>query len=216
MEQVLVLGADTLTPVEAIGLALVALLAPLVAYLIRGEARRAELRTGSREVAFYFPVFFGAVVLLGVANAIVGRVGVIALGSLLLAALVAHGVRTRRRVERDPAPPPPPPVEELPEEYRFKAAGGSLAGWGIPMVILAISSVAFDGQLAAAITLGVAAVAAAAGLTIVFRRRRQQAIIADVERRAAELPREDLRRLVELLEVEHGRFEMRRLRCLVA
>jgi hypothetical protein len=75
-----------------------------------------------------------------------------------------------------------------------------------------------DGQLAAGIILGLALLASAIGLTVVFgrRRRRQKGIIADVERRAADLPREDLRKLVELLEEEHGRFELRRLRRLVA
>jgi len=41
-------------------------------------------------------------------------------------------------------------------------------------------------------------------------------LIAEVERRAPDLPSEDLRKLVEVLEREHGRFEMRRLRRLIA
>ena len=86
------------------------------------------------------------------------------------------------------------------------------------MVILFAGNIAFDGSLAAAVTLGSAALAAAIGLVVVFRRRRERrrAIMDSVEGRAAGLPREDLRTLIELLEAEHGRFEMRRLRRLVA
>jgi hypothetical protein len=156
------------------------------------------------------PVWIRAAIIFGLLAVLVGY--------LLLGEARRSALR-RRHKQRDPAPAPPaPPIDELPPSYRSHDGGGRLAGWGLPITIVLVGRIAFDGQLAAGITLGLAVLAAAIGLTVVFgrRRRRQRAIIAEVERRAADLPSEDLRKLVEVLEREHGRFEMRRLRRLIA
>jgi hypothetical protein len=214
---VLLLAAEGTTAKQAVvGLIVLALLAGLVGFLILGESRRAQLRRGSRRAALLAPAGFLVVVLVQIVALELGRPVAIALFVAVVAVSALVALRARQREEDRPAPPPA--IEELPERYRFRDGGGSIAGWGLPLVIVLVGGTAFEGQLAAGLTLGLAALAAAIGLTLVFRRRRrrQRAIVADVERRAAELPREDLRKLVELLEVEHGRFEMRRLRRLLA
>jgi type VI protein secretion system component VasK len=52
-------------------------------------------------------------------------------------------------------------------------------------------------------------------LLLLWRRRRQRAIIEAVERQADSLDPAELESLVERLETEHGKLEMRRLRRLV-
>jgi energy-converting hydrogenase Eha subunit A len=195
------------------------LLAVLLGYLLFGQAQRSALRTGSWRVGLLVPAGFLVVVAVAIVRETLGRAAVIAVCVGLCAALLGAAALRDRHEQRDPAPAPPaPPIDELPPSYRFHDGGGSLAGWGLPISIVLVGRIAFHGQLAAGITLGLAVLAAAIGLTIVFgrRRRQQREIIAEVERRAADLPSEDLRKLVEVLEREHGRFEMRRLRRLIA
>ena len=196
-------------------------LAVLVGYVLLGEARRAALRTGSWRVGLLLPAVFLVVVAVAVVRETLGRAAVIAVCVALCAALFgAAALLDRRHKQRGPAPAPPatPPIDELPPSYRFHDGGGRLVGWGLPITIVLVGRIAFHGPLAAGITLGLAVLAAAIGLTVAFgrRRRRQREIIAEVERRASDLPSEDLRKLVEVLEREHGRFEMRRLRRLIA
>jgi len=201
------------------GILLLGVLALLIGYLLIGQAGRDKLRRGTPWTALSFPGALVLTVVFAIAGEELEGPARTALVVGCVSALGLFVAYRRRRLEVDPPPPPPPPpVEELPDEYRFRDGGGSIAGWGIPMVILFAGNIAFDGSLAAAVTLGSAALAAAIGLVVVFRRRRERrrAIMDSVEGRAAGLPREDLRTLVELLEAEHGRFEMRRLRRLVA
>jgi hypothetical protein len=82
---------------------------------------------------------------------------------------------------------------------------------------LLIGRVTGDGRLSAAISLGLAALVIVVGVTVVYVRRHlhQRQIIASVEARAEVLEPRDLRELVDRLEAEHGRLEMRRLRRLV-
>jgi MFS family permease len=231
---VLALGTET-TSTEAIGVVVVlGVLALLVGFLVTRSGRRSRLRTGSwagEGLGDAAGAAGGVIVSILMASLLVPAVGRLAAVLLVLAPVAALALLLRWRMHRgqpeQPEPPepqtpvdptPPHPIEQLPDEYRFRDGGGSVAGWGIPMAIIIGGQIAFDGALAAGITLGLGALAAATGLAVVFarRRRRQREIIDAVERRAAGLPRDDLRRLVELLEVEHGRFEMRRLRRLVA
>jgi hypothetical protein len=217
---VVVLGTDpTGVPVWIRAAIIFGLPAVLVGYVLLGEARRSALRTGSWRVGLLAPAVFLVVVAVAVVRETLGRAAVTAVCVALCAALFgAAALWDRRHKQRDPAPAPPaPPIDELPPGYRFHDGGGSLAGWGLPITIVLVGRIAFEGQLAAGITLGLAVLAAAIGLTIVFgrRRRRQREIIAEVERRAADLPSEDLRKLVGVREREHGRFEMRRLRRLI-
>jgi hypothetical protein len=214
MSRVLVLGTETATEWIGAGVVL-GILAALIGFLIRRRALRAEARTGSWAGDGLALVPGGVV---GVLLAMLGRTGAF-LCFGVVAVVWASLLRKQRRGGPAPAASPPPPrIEELPPEYRFQdGPRGMIAGCLVPMAIILASAVAFDGELAAQITLGVALLAAIGGLTIVYgrRRRRQREIIESVERRADGLPRDDLRKLVELLELEHGRFEMRRLRRLV-
>jgi hypothetical protein len=120
--------------------------------------------------------------------------------------------------DAEPVESPEPDAGELPPEYRF----GDRPDWLVPavgttpFVIMAVGAVV-GGRLAAAVTLGLAAVVVVAGVTLVYVRRHihQREIIASVAERAGALDPAELRELVERLEAEHGRIEMRRLRRLL-
>jgi hypothetical protein len=115
--------------------------------------------------------------------------------------------------------PVEPAEHDLPSEYRF----GDRPDWLVPAVAAAPFGILFtggvidDGRLSAAISLGLATVVIVVGVTVVYVRRHfhQREIIASVEARARTLEPGELRELVERLEAEHGRVEMRRLRRLL-
>jgi hypothetical protein len=131
----------------------------------------------------------------------------------LLAGLIAIPAWLQRR-ER------PRPTVELTPDYSHEDGPKwlTLAAVLVPLIVLiGGSQVSRGSSLAAVIVLGsvVISVVVLTALLLLWRRRRQRAIIEAVERQADSLDPAELESLVERLETEHGKLEMRRLRRLV-
>jgi hypothetical protein len=114
---------------------------------------------------------------------------------------------TEQRVWREAVGAVPPELRFQPEPPRLRTAAIAL------IAIAAVVGNTLSGEWGA--LAGVAIVLAPFYAVALRRRKRHRAeVIAAVERRADDMSQEELRRLVEGLELSHGRAEMRPLRRL--
>jgi hypothetical protein len=199
------------------------LLAFLVGFLVWRSGARAKARTGSWAGSGLPAVFAGATFVMAVSAADAAGRGAVTAVVVVFWATLLGWVLWRRRAQAAEEPEPrepvsPPEQEQLPGAYRFRDEPRlKMIVQFVPIGILLGGAIAPSGQLAAILTLGLFTLSVAAGVVVVFvrRRRHQRQIVASVEGRAGTLPPDELRALVKRLELEHGRFEMRQLRRLV-
>lgn len=201
---------------ELVGGVLVALVVggPVMFVAIR-VSRRLGARQGPAGAAlpWLLLAFFFGIMLAQLAGEQWGRGAHVTIMLALLAGLIAIPAWLQRRKR-------PRPTVELTRDYSYEHGPKwlALAAVLVPVALLiGGSQVSRGSSLAAAIVLGGVAVSVVVltALLLRWRRRRQRAIVEAVERDADSLEPAELESLVERLEVEHGKLEMRRLRQLV-
>jgi hypothetical protein len=186
----------------------------LVVFLAGRVSRRLGAKDGPLGAAapWLFLAFLPGIMLAHLAGEHWGPGAMIAVLLGLLAALLGIPAWLARR-ER------PRPKVELTPDYSFEDGPDWLviAAGAVPFILLIGGVTVARSSLGAAIVLGAVAVSVVVLTTLLmrWRRRRQRAIIEAVERQADSLDPAELESLVERLELEHGKLEMRRLRQLV-